>query len=76
MIEFLGIKIGYEVLAFFVLFAASEAIALTPLKENSVIQVVQRLLGGLKVVRGEDDVVKAVRGQLEKVLDEIRALEK
>jgi len=76
MIEILGIKLSYDVLAFLVLFLSSEIIALSPLRENGVVQVVLRTLSVLKPTRREDEVVATVKGQLEEVIEEIRKLSK
>jgi hypothetical protein len=76
MIEVFGIKIGYEVLVFFTLFVLDEVIAASPLRENSVLQLLSRVLGGFKVMRKEDEVVAALRARLDAALEDIRKLEK
>lgn len=76
MIELLGIKVAYETLAFVALFAASEIVALTPLKANSIIQLLQGLVATVKPVRTEDEKVAAVKAAVEGVKAAVEALGK
>lgn len=61
MIEFLGIKITYEALAFFALFIGSEAIGASKLKENSVVQMILSGINALKPLRSEDDKLDNIK---------------
>jgi hypothetical protein len=61
MLTILGIKVSYEALAFFALFIGSEIIGNSKLKENSVVQVVLRVVEALKPHRTEDDKIQRVK---------------
>ena len=61
MLTIFGIKVSYEALAFFVLFIGSEVIGNSKLKENSVVQVVLRVVEALKPHRTEDDKIQKIK---------------
>jgi hypothetical protein len=61
MLTIFGIKVSYEALAFFALFIGSEIIGNSKLKENSVVQVVLRVVEALKPHRTEDDKIQRVK---------------
>ena len=61
MLTIFGIKVSYEALAFFALFIGSEIIGNSKLKENSVVQVILRVVEALKPHRTEDDKIQRVK---------------
>ena len=61
MLTILGIKVSYETLVFFGLFIASEVLAVSPLKENSIVQLLRNGIGALKPLRKEDDQIEKVK---------------
>ena len=61
MLTIFGIKVSYEALAFFALFIGSEIIGNSKLKENSVVQVILRVVEALKPHRTEDDKIQKVK---------------
>ena len=61
MIEILGVKLSLEAIAFIAAFVASEVIAASPLKENSLAQLVKSLIDTLKPARKEDEKVSEVK---------------
>ena len=61
MLTIFGIKVSYEALIFFGLFIGSEIIGNSKLKENSVVQVVLRVVEALKPHRTEDDKIQKVK---------------
>jgi hypothetical protein len=65
MITFLGIKVSYETLAFFILFIASEYLGMTKKrKANTVTQAISMLAATLAKYRTEDDTVRRYRRAL------------
>ena len=64
MLTILGIKVSYETLAFLALFLASEIVANSKLKQNSVIQVILSGVNTLKPFRSEDDKLNRIKDQL------------
>ena len=66
MLTFLGIKVSYETLAFLALFLASEVIANSKLKENSIAQLFMNAVNSLKPFRTEDDKIKNIKENLMK----------
>ncbi len=64
MLTIFGIKVSYEALAFFALFIGSEIIGNSKLKENSVVQVVLRVVEALKPHRTEDDKIQKLKDTL------------
>lgn len=61
MIEILGVKLSIEAVGFILAFVASEVIAASPLKENSVAQLAKSLIDTLKPSRKEDEKVTEVK---------------
>jgi hypothetical protein len=61
MITILGIKVSYEALIFFALFIGSEVIGASKLKDNSIVQVVLRVIEALKPHRTEDDKIQKIK---------------
>jgi len=61
MLTLFGIKVSYEALAFFVLFIGSEVIGASKLKDNSIVQVVLRVVEALKPHRTEDDKIQKIK---------------
>ena len=61
MLTILGIKVSYETLAFFVLFLGSEIIGSSKLKENSIVQVILRVVEAIKPHRTEDDKIQRIK---------------
>ena len=74
MIEVLGVKLGYEALAFILAFVASEVIAVSPLKENSLAQMAKSLIDTLKPSRKEDEKVAEVKKAAELLAQTLRQL--
>ena len=64
MLTFLGIKVSYETLAFLALFVASEFIASSKLKENSIVQLLLNAVNALKPLRTEDDKIIKIKKSL------------
>lgn len=61
MITIFGVKVSYEVLAFFILFIASEYIGLNrKLRSNSVAQLVVKFARYVAPFRKEDDRIRKV----------------
>ena len=61
MITFLGLKVSYETLAFLALFIASEVVASSKLKENSIVQLALTAVDSLKPLRTEDDKITSAK---------------
>jgi hypothetical protein len=61
MLTILGLKVSYETLAFFALFIASEVVANSKLKENSIAQLFMNAVNSLKPFRTEDDKIKNIK---------------
>ena len=61
MLTLFGIKVSYEALIFFGLFIGSEIIGASKLKDNSVVQVVLRVVEALKPHRTEDDKIQKIK---------------
>ena len=62
MITILGIKVSYETLAFFILFATSEYLGLTKKrKANTVTQAISMAAAYFSKTRTEDDTVRKIR---------------
>jgi len=61
MITILGIKVSYEALIFFGLFIGSEIVGASKLRENSIVQVVLRVVEALKPHRTEDDKIQKIK---------------
>ena len=64
MLTFLGIKISYESLAYLSLFLGSEAVGVSKLKSNSLVQVALSFISFLKLTRKEDDQLKKIKDAL------------
>jgi hypothetical protein len=64
MLTFLGFKVSYETLAFFVLFIGSEVIGTSKLKENSIVQLILNAVNSLKPFRTEDDKIQKVKDSI------------
>jgi hypothetical protein len=64
MLTFLGIKISYESLAYLSLFLGSEAVGVSKLKSNSLVQVALSFVSFLKLTRKEDDTLKKIKDAL------------
>ena len=62
MITFLGIKVSYETLAFFILFITSEYLGMTKKRRsNSVTQAISMAAAYFSKARTEDDTVRRIR---------------
>ena len=62
MITFLGIKVSYETLAFFILFITSEYLGMTKKRRsNSVTQAISMAAAYFGKTRTEDDTVRRIR---------------
>ena len=62
MITILGVKVSYETLAFFSLFAASEYLGLTKKRRsNSVTQAISMAAAYFSKTRTEDDRIRRLR---------------
>ena len=61
MLTIFGLKVSYEALAFFVLFIGSEVIGASKLKDNSIVQVILRVVEALKPHRTEDDKIQKIK---------------
>ena len=61
MLTLFGIKVSYEALVFFGLFIGSEIIGASKLKDNSIVQVVLRVVEALKPHRTEDDKIQKIK---------------
>ena len=62
MITFLGIKVSYETLAFFILFITSEYLGMTKKRRsNSVTQAISMAAAYFGKTRTEDDTVRRLR---------------
>ena len=64
MLTFLGIKITYESLAYLSLFLGSEAVGVSKLKSNSLVQLLLGFVSYLKLFRKEDDQIKQIKKTL------------
>jgi hypothetical protein len=64
MLTFLGIKLSYESLAYLSLFLGSEAVGISKLKSNSLVQVLLSFVSFLKLTRREDDQLKKIKDAL------------
>lgn len=64
MITFLGITLSYEAVAFLLLFLASEILAVSPWKDNSLVQFILRVALLAKPYRNEDEKVNRIRETL------------
>jgi hypothetical protein len=64
MLTFLGLKISYESLAYLSLFLGSEAVGVSKLKSNSLVQVALSFVSFLKLTRKEDDTLKKIKDAL------------
>jgi hypothetical protein len=61
MLTFLGLKISYESLAYISLFLGSEAVGVSKLKSNSLVQLLLGFVSYLKLFRKEDDQINKVK---------------
>ena len=61
MLTLFGIKVSYEALIFFALFIGSEVIGVSKLKDNSIVQVVLRVVDALMPHRTEDDKIQKIK---------------
>jgi hypothetical protein len=62
MITFLGIKVSYETLAFFILFITSEYLGMTKKRRsNSVTQAISMAAAYFGKTRTEDDTIRRIR---------------
>lgn len=75
MIEILGVKLSLEAIGFIAAFVASEVIAVSPLKENSLAQLVKSLIDSLKPARKEDEKVSEVKKAAVLLAETLRRLE-
>jgi hypothetical protein len=75
MIELFGIKVSIEALIFVVLFVVDEALALSPAKSNSIVQLLSNLLRTVKPARREDEKVEAIKDKLLSVYEEVKKLQ-
>ena len=75
MIEILGVKLSLEAIGFIVAFVASEVIASSPLKENSIAQLAKSLIDTLKPARKEDEKVAEVKKAAVLLAETLRRLE-
>jgi hypothetical protein len=64
MLTFLGLKISYESLAYLSLFLGSEAVGVSKLKSNSLVQAALSFVSFLKLTRKEDDTLKKIKDAL------------
>jgi hypothetical protein len=64
MLTLFGIKVSYEALIFFGLFIGSEIIGASKLKDNSIVQVILRVVEALKPHRTEDDKIQKIKDTL------------
>jgi hypothetical protein len=64
MLTFLGLKVSYESLAYLSLFIGSEAVGVSKLKSNSLVQVALSFVSFLKLTRKEDDTLKKIKDAL------------
>ena len=64
MLTFLGLKISYESLAYLSLFLGSEAVGLSKLKSNTLVQLFLSFVSFLKLTRREDDQIKKIKDAL------------
>jgi len=56
--------VSYEALVFFALFIGSEVIGASKLKDNSIVQVILRVVEALKPHRTEDDKIQQIKDTL------------
>jgi len=75
MIEILGVKLSLEAIGFILAFVASEVIAASPLKENSIAQLAKSLIDTLKPARKEDEKVAEVKKAAVLLAETLRRLE-
>ena len=64
MLTIFGLKVSYEALVFFGLFIGSEIIGSSKLRENSIVQVILRVIEALKPHRTEDDKIQKIKDTL------------
>ena len=64
MLTIFGLKVSYEALIFFGLFIGSEIIGSSKLRENSIVQVILRVVEALKPHRTEDDKIQKIKDTL------------
>jgi hypothetical protein len=64
MLTFLGLKISYESLAYLSLFLGSEAVGVSKLKSNSLVQLGLCFVSFIKLTRKEDDQLKKIKDAL------------
>jgi len=64
MLTLFGLKVSYEALIFFALFIGSEVIGASKLKDNSIVQVILRVVEALKPHRTEDDKIQQIKDTL------------
>jgi hypothetical protein len=64
MLTFLGLKISYESLAYLSLFLGSEAVGVSKLKSNSLVQLALGFVSYLKIFRKEDDQINKIKDVL------------
>lgn len=74
MLTIFGLKVSYETLLFLALFIASEVVASSKLKENSIVQLAQSLLAALRPLRKEDDLVNSLKQQIESTKKDLENL--
>jgi hypothetical protein len=74
MIEILGVKLSLEAIGFLAAFVASEVIASSKLKENSIAQLAKSLIDTLKPSRKEDEKVAEIRKATELLTRTLRKL--
>jgi len=64
MLTIFGLKVSYETLLFFSLFLGSEAVGLSKLKDNSLVQVFRSAVNALKPFRTEDDRIQKIKDSI------------
>jgi len=64
MLTIFGLKVSYEALVFFALFIGSEVVGASKLKDNSIVQVILRVVEALKPHRTEDDKIQKIKDTL------------
>lgn len=74
MIEIFGISIAIETVGFVLAFVASEVIAGSKLKENSIAQLAKSLIDTLKPSRKEDEKVAEIKKATELLAQALRQL--
>lgn len=76
MIEFLGISLAWETIAWVAAFAASEIIGTSKLKENSVAAVAKSLIDRMRPMRREDEKVARIKASIEALNEELKTIGK